>query len=197
MEQRTTETALNWLAHLRGERLSLRLPLQEDAPAVFLYASDPAVTRFLAWPRHNSLADSECFLSRAIADRQGGKNLVWLIEDDSGVVGAIGARLSGVNAGVGYVLAQASWGRGYAGEALKLLCDALSTRSSVQALWAMCVAENVASARVLEKGGFHAERTLESYFSCPNGGDALCDVVVYTRSLGIPPRRKRSLPGRS
>nr|MBA2355602.1 N-acetyltransferase [Acidobacteriota bacterium] len=38
-------------------RLVLRRPVAKDAPAIFeRYASDPEVTRFLSWPRHQSLA---------------------------------------------------------------------------------------------------------------------------------------------
>lgn len=194
--QRLADACLSGLAHIRGVRLALRPPLPPDAGAVYAYACDPLVTRFLAWPRHITLADSERFLRKAMADWVHGQDLVWVIEVDGDVIGAIGARISGVNAGIGYVLRRTSWGRGYAAEALQLLCDALSTQSRVQALWALCVPENVASARVLEKGGFHPERTLDNYFSCPNEGNKPRDVVLYTRRLGSTRRRQSSLRSR-
>lgn len=174
------------LADLRSDHLTLRPPQMADAPAVFNYASDPVVTRFLAWPRHTSLADSEEFIVKAIAGWQDGNNLVWLIEVDGDVVGAIGARIRAVNAGIGYVLAQACWGRGYASEALQLLSQALARQNPQPVLWAMCVKENTASARVLEKSGFGVAQTLARYFSSPNGDAGLKDVVVYRRSLARP-----------
>ncbi len=197
MARQRIEMNLEVLATLRGARLTLRRPRLTDIDAVFRYASDPDVTCFLAWSRHTVLADSEGFVQRALADWQRGQNLVWLIEDEGGVVGSIGARVSAVNAGIGYVLSRASWGRGYATEALQLLSEALTRLSPLQMLWALCAMENPASARVLEKSGFHAVQTLKRYFSSPNADTAPWDVAVYRRSLvrpqerGVMPRRGR------
>ena len=180
---------LEMLACLQSARLTLRQPKLTDIDAVFRYASDPVVSRFLAWPCHTALADSERFVQQARADWPGGRNLVWLIEDESGVVGSIGARISAVNAGIGYVLAQPCWGRGYATEALQLLSEALTRLTPLQMLWALCVKENRASARVLEKSGFHAMQTLKDYFSSPNAATGPWDVMIYRRTLGKPQRR--------
>lgn len=169
------------LAPLQGERLTLRVPQLADAKAVYAYASDSEVTRFLAWPRHTSLADSEHFLHEAVTGWLNGKHLVWLIEDEAGVAGAIGAVPSGANVGIGYVLRRDRWGRGYATEALRLVADALLGDTPVAAIWALCVTENIASQRVLEKSGFHLERTMRHYFSCPNLGGEKQDVWLYTR----------------
>ncbi len=159
----------------------MRVPQPADAAAVYAYASDPVVTHYLAWPRHTTIADSERFLQLVAEGWQSGSNLVWLIEDESGVVGAIGARLSGANAGVGYVLAKACWGRGYASEALQLVSEALFQLTPVQAMWAICVLENAASVRVLEKCGFLPERLMPRYFTCPNLGEEKRDVRLYVR----------------
>ena len=121
-----------------------------------------------------------------------GKELTWLIEDEDGVVGSIGAGISRVNAGIGYVLARRSWGRGYASEALQVLSEALHRLSPVQSMWALCATENTASARVLKKGGFHAERTLRRYLDAPNLQRMPLDVVLYSRRLG-PSLRRRAL----
>lgn len=172
------------IARLQGERLRLRPPTMADAEAVYDYARDPEVTRYLAWAQHRRLADSERFLEQAVQEWRRGGSLVWLIEDASGVVGSIGARLSAANAGIGYVLARACWGRGYATEALQLLSEALLRPGRIQALWAVCVIENRASARVLEKGGFLCARTLDRYFSSPNDNDEWKDVFLYRRTKG-------------
>ena len=45
-------------------RLVLRQPKMSDAVTMFeRYASDPEVTRFLGWPRHRSVRDTEGFLA--------------------------------------------------------------------------------------------------------------------------------------
>jgi hypothetical protein len=45
-------------------RLRLRRPQDSDAQAIFsTYANDVEVTRFLSWPRHLSLDDTQRFLN--------------------------------------------------------------------------------------------------------------------------------------
>ncbi len=179
MPQRKPLLDMASLKNLRGPRLSLRRPRPDDAEAVYAYASDGEVTRFLAWPMHICPADSQAFLQLAEEGWRKGDYLVWLIEDGSGVVGAIGVELSKANAGIGYVLARKRWGRGYATEALRLVSDTLFRASSIDAIWAVCVTENPASRRVLEKSGFHFVRTQTDYFACPNLGGEKRDVWLF------------------
>ena len=50
-------------APLETARLVLRPPMPEDAPIMFeRYASDPEVTRYLGWPRHKSVEDTQAFV---------------------------------------------------------------------------------------------------------------------------------------
>jgi len=50
-------------------RLVLRRPVITDAELVYQrYASDPEVTRFLGWPRHQSLDDTRAFLELSEAE---------------------------------------------------------------------------------------------------------------------------------
>lgn len=183
MARKRPVVELEKLASLTGVRLSLRRPQSNDVAAVYHYAHDTEVTRFLAWPRHNSPDDSEHFLQVAAEGWRNGDYLVWIIEDKRGVVGAIGAELSNTNAGIGYVLARECWGKGYATEALGVVCSALFQYSPVKSIWAFCVAENPASQRVLEKSGFDFVRTYSNYFSCPNLENALKDVRLYRRDM--------------
>ena len=46
---------------IETERLVLRVPRVEDAQAIFEYASDPVVTRYLSWRTHTSVADTIAF----------------------------------------------------------------------------------------------------------------------------------------
>lgn len=51
-------------------RLVLQRPRTTDLEAIFArYASDPDVTRFVGWPRHRSLADTQAFLAFSAAER--------------------------------------------------------------------------------------------------------------------------------
>jgi ribosomal-protein-alanine N-acetyltransferase len=50
---------------LATPRLHLRALRVEDAPAIYAYAHDAAVARFVSWPRHRSLDDATAFLKYA------------------------------------------------------------------------------------------------------------------------------------
>lgn len=165
----------------------MRPATADDAEAVYTYARDPRVCRYLAWPCHENLADSRRFLQTVEQGWLSGERLSWAIEDDNGVVGMFGAELGRAGAGIGYVLAHEAWGYGYASEALAVIAEALFRASSLHSLWAFCVPENFASARVLEKCGFQRERLLPRYFECPNLGGERHDVVLFVRHREGPP----------
>ncbi len=172
------------LSRLTGERLLLRQPGLADALPVYHYATDPRASHFLAWAPHREAGETRQFLCGCIEgwhETQEKGRLAWVIEVDAQVVGMIEAKLKGRNAGIGYVLAPEAWGRGYATEALGLVSEALFRHSPVSAIWALCVVENPASARVLEKSGFQRETLLANYFPCPNLAGAKHDVWRYVR----------------
>jgi ribosomal-protein-alanine N-acetyltransferase len=177
-EQNLDHTAL---ARLQGARLVLRRPQPGDAPRLYSYASDPRSSRYLAWRPHRDEAESRAFLQGCIEAWEGGQRLCWVIETGGGVVGMIEAKLKGRNAGVGYVLSPHAWGEGYASEALALLSGALFRYSPVSAIWALCVTDNSASARVLEKCGYGREGLLSRYLPCPNLDGGRHDVWRYVR----------------
>ena len=97
------------------------------------------------------------------------------------MVGMIEAQLSRAMAGVGYVIAPQHWGCGYATAALSLVVDALFEHTRVPSVWAVCDAENSASARVLEKSGFTLASSLPGYRRCPNIGPRRRDFLGYVR----------------
>jgi RimJ/RimL family protein N-acetyltransferase len=67
----------------------------------------------------------------------------------------------------GYVLAQDLWGRGYATEPLAAIVS-LSRDLGIARLFALCHPDHPASARVLEKCGFHLEERLNAFAEFPN-----------------------------
>ena len=58
---------------------------------------------------------------------------------------------------IGVILGRAYWGHGYASEATTALIDDAFTRTDLNRIGSECYADNVASARVLEKCGFVLE----------------------------------------
>src|SRR5580765_3818584 len=138
---------------LETARLVLRRPVPSDAAEIFeRYAADPEVTRFMSWPRHESVADTEGFLAFSDAAwRQWRAGPYLILSRDGAVLGSTGIEFeTPYRATTGYVLARDSWGCGYASEALRAVAD-LAFRAGVERLYAVCHVEHGASRRVLEK----------------------------------------------
>jgi ribosomal-protein-alanine N-acetyltransferase len=165
-------------------RLLLHRPTLKDVESIFnCYASDPDVTRYVAWPRHTSIADTEFFLK--FSDHEwtrwpAGPYLVRSRADGS-LLGSTGLAFeSDTVASTGYVFAKDTWGHGYATESLRAMI-ALARELSIRRLCAMCHADHRASARVLEKGGLTKEGILPNHITFPNlGKPGRSDVVSYT-----------------
>jgi [ribosomal protein S5]-alanine N-acetyltransferase len=166
-------------------RLVLRRPRREDAQEIFdRYASDPAVTRYLAWPRHYSLQDSEVFVGFSDGEwqRWGCGPYLAFSRDDGTLLGSTGLAFeTPVVASTGYVFARDAWGRGYATESLHAMID-LATRLGVERLYAICHVDHVASSRVMEKCGMMREGVLPRHTVFPNLGPFPIDVLSYAVS---------------
>ena len=171
-------------------RLLLRRPRQSDAQAVFhRYASDRDVTRYLSWPTHRSVIDTLAFIAMSDEEWQrwpAGPYLVTARENGSAeeLVGSTGLFYkSAARAITGYVFARDAWGLGYATEALEAMID-VARQTGVERLEAICHAEHIASAHVLEKCGFVREEMRREHFVFPNlRPQKKSDVFSYVRSF--------------
>jgi ribosomal-protein-alanine N-acetyltransferase len=167
-------------------RLVLRRPRAEDAAAIFArYASDPEVTRWLGWPRHSSVADTEGFLAFDEGEWTRAPAGAYLIEarDGGALLGSTGFGFETPSrAMTGYVLARDAWGRGVATEALTAIVD-LAPTLGILRLHAQCHVAHTASIRVLDKCGFVREGVLRRYARFPNSGvDGPLDTLIYART---------------
>jgi ribosomal-protein-alanine N-acetyltransferase len=163
------------------ERLRLRSPRRSDAKAIFTsYAHDPEVTRYLTWTPHRTVEETRQFVTRCVNGWQTGTEYTWLIclSDDT-VIGCITLRMDRWKADVGYGLARAFWGRGYATEALRALAAWTLQQPEIFRLWAVCDVENRASARVMEKVGMQKEGVLRKWIRHPNRDEAPRDCLSY------------------
>jgi ribosomal-protein-alanine N-acetyltransferase len=163
-------------------RLLLRRPRSTDAAAVYEYGRDPAVTRYLVFPTHRSLADAERFLATCAPHWESGQEFCWLIalKVPDRVVGSIACRVRGHAADIGYALARAYWGAGYATEAGRAVV-AWAAGLEGYRIWAVCDIENLASARVLETLGMAREGILRRWSIHPNVSTVPRDCYVYAR----------------
>jgi ribosomal-protein-alanine N-acetyltransferase len=170
---------------IQTARLTLRRPVAADAEAIFArYASDPMVTRYLSWPTHQSVADTQAFLAWSDADWElwpAGSYLA-LSRDEGRLLGGTGLSFTSPTSAVtGYVFARDAWGQGYATESLQAMVD-LARELGVKHLEALCHVDHRPSAQVLEKCGFQQERIRREYCVFPNfAPHTRSNVLGYVR----------------
>lgn len=176
-------------------RLTLRRPAPTDAPAIFArYAADPAVTRFLGWPRHRSVADSLAFVHWSDQVWSTAPAGPYLILDRGGLDRSGGELLGSTGldvetpwrAATGFVLAQPAWGHGY-GTEVAVAMALMATGIGVSRLYALCHVENRGSGGVLAKAGFTREGVLRRHSIFPNldpeePADVECWATIATRA---------------
>ena len=173
-------------------RLSLLQPQAADAASIFeRYASDPDVTKFLGWPRHESVADTQAFLRFSAGEWERWPAGPYLIRSrsDGQLLGGTGFGFEGQQqAATGYVLATDAWGKGYATEALGAVID-VARRIGVARLQALCHPQHRASWRVLEKCGFVQDRSWTKQAEFPNLAPGIQqDVLCYTTAFDVEAR---------
>jgi ribosomal-protein-alanine N-acetyltransferase len=169
------------------ERLLLNAPAFDDAKAIFeTYASDPAVTTYVGWPRHRNIDDTIAFIEFANAEWSRSSIGPYLIRDrkDGTLLGSTGISCTGKgDAMTGYVLAEANWGKGFATEVVHAMI-AVARQLDLLTLFALCHPAHSASCRVLEKTGFRLDSTWSETITFPNlvGGQSIVPVC-YRQSL--------------
>jgi [ribosomal protein S5]-alanine N-acetyltransferase len=167
---------------LETERLLIRRPRDIDIEAIFGFASDRQVTRWVGWPMHVSIDDTRAFLGYSDAEWERWPAGPYVIADKRTgcVFGTTGLSFETPHrAATGYVLAASGWGYGYATEALRAMREVGGTLGA-RRLYALCHIDHAASARVLEKCGFEREGVLRKHTEFPNlSPGEPCDVLCF------------------
>lgn len=174
--------------HVDTPRLMLMQPHMSDAAEMFeRYASDPEVTRYLGWRRHQTIADTQVFLTFSALEWKRWPAGPYLIRSraDARLLGGTGLGFEAPEAAItGYVLAKDAWGQGYATEALSAVIE-VARGVGVRRLHALCHPAHRASWRVLEKCGFVRDTTCSQRVEFPNlEAGQLQNVLRYDAVLG-------------
>lgn len=152
---------------LRTERLVLR-PLSEwDGPAMFELAKEPALTRFLVWDTHRSLADAHGFISLSQQWLASGVELAWAmtLAETGEFLGVISLRPTPADdrAELGYWIGLPHQRRGYTTEAARHLVDFAFAELQVNRVTSMHYRGNDASGLVMQRAGLSYEGTLRQH----------------------------------
>jgi RimJ/RimL family protein N-acetyltransferase len=152
-----------------------------DARDIFRYASDAAATRFMIFPRHHAIVESESFARRCEQCWRDGSAFPWALTlaATAEFIGGIELRIHPPKADFGYILCAAHWGRGFASEAASCVVTWALAQPEIFRVWATCHPDNLASAHVLEKAGLRLEGRLARWEPRPNLGEEAGDSLVY------------------
>ena len=168
MENRRIET----------QRLMLRPITQEDAPAVFAWASDPEVNRYMPYPLHKSIEDTRAWIASLTPEMLE----FGFYRKDSGQLigtGGVGKNEEGVHT-LGYNLRHDAWGYGYATEAAQAMLAWAYHSLGVRDFVLDHAVLNTASGNVARKCGF--QLTHYGQYSCFDGSETF-DAAFYELHL--------------
>lgn len=131
---------------MMGIEILLRDVTESDLPILFEQQLDPDATQMAAFPSR----DRDAFMAHWAKIMADESNILKTIMFDGQVAGNIVSWEGSGEWEVGYWIGKEYWGKGIATQALLLFLGLVKTRP----LYAHVAKHNVASRRVLEKGGF-------------------------------------------
>lgn len=134
---------------LTTPRLTLRSARADDLEAFHRILSDPRATRWWSTPPHETLDQTQAWLT-AMIDK-GPDNPDFVIERDGALIGKAGFFALPE---IGYILHPDHWGQGLAREAVEAAIDHVWATRDLQVLEAEVDPDNTASIRLLEHMGF-------------------------------------------
>lgn len=170
------------LLQFESERLLLRLIEPDDAPAIFEYASDPAIARAIGWNPHESVQHTrECILFWL---EKGWFTYSIVLKETGKVIGHLGIEtdlfrreLPAVRS-LGYALNPQYWGSGYMTEAVHAAIRYSFEVLQLRLLTVNHYPFNERSRRVIEKCGFHYDGTLR--YAAPQLDGSVSDLCCYS-----------------
>lgn len=163
---------------LESERLILRRLTLYDAEDIFEYASDPQIDKYVPWEHNKSIDMTITFLKEEIAHYKEMNTFAFGLEhkENHKIIGI-------VNVGrwdkecdwieIGYTISREYWNQGITTEASKTLIEFIFKEMEVNRIEAVCIVDNKASERVMQKLGMTYEGILRKrLFSNGNYYDA-------------------------
>jgi ribosomal-protein-alanine N-acetyltransferase len=166
---------------LQGERLRLRGYRPEDFEDFYALHADPRVMRYWSFPAWTERNQAQARFRSALEGRDAAVRLCWAISarDDDRLIGGVtlfAIDRAHARAEIGYALAAAHWGHGYAAEALRLALAHAFGPLGLHRVEADIDPRNAASCRLVERLGFRREGLLRQRWHVAG---EVCDSAVY------------------
>jgi len=173
--------------HIETDRLILREWEPSDFEAVHEYASDPGNVKYMVWGPNTEDQTRE-FL-RDVARRREERprtviSLAVCLKGDARPIGGCSLEYEPEAPGeaqLGYILNKRYWGKGYGPEAASALVEWARVAHGLKVLWCTCNAENIPSARLMEKIGMRRFALWPKHIRLRSG--KWRDTLVYRMDL--------------
>ncbi|MBE1553526.1 GNAT family N-acetyltransferase [Sporosarcina limicola] len=171
------------ITELHTERLYLRKMKESDSSSLFTIWSDPDVTKFMnisSFTDENQAKDMINLLNELSQDNKAARFTIIELESNE-IIGSCGYNsldFENAKAEIGYDIARAFWGRGYATEAIYSLLDYAFTSLELNRIEAKVEPENVNSIKLLRKLNFIFEGTLRQ---SERSKGKFIDLTIYSK----------------
>jgi len=164
------------------KRLYLRTMKMADAHSLFNIWSDPEVTKFMNITNftHEEQAKEMIELFDQLAAEHKAIRLTIIEKESNEIIGSCGFNSFDVeraSAEIGYDLAKAYWGKGYAPESISALIEFAFTTLNINRIEAKVEPGNSNSIKVVEKLNFTFEGTFQEY---EESKQSFYDINVYS-----------------
>jgi len=154
---------------LYTNRLILRKIKLSDAADIYEYASDPEVTKYVAWDVHKSIKDTKKYIK--LMKKKYKTQIIgdWgiVLKENNKMIGSCGFvawNRQHDYAELGYVLSKQYWNRGIMTEAIKKVMDFGFSKMKLNRIEAYHLIDNVASEKVMIKSGMVNEGVVKQKF---------------------------------
>ncbi|HIR52739.1 MAG TPA: GNAT family N-acetyltransferase [Candidatus Onthovicinus excrementipullorum] len=147
---------------IQTQRLLLRRFRREDAGAMFQWASNPEVVRYLSYSPHQSLKESQKILKSWISAYRDPSVYNWAIEWNGTVIGNISVVTQDDachTCHLGWQIDVPYWNQGIMTEAVRAVIDFLFDRVGYDRITSGHDTRNIGSGRVMQKAGMTLEGT--------------------------------------
>ena len=144
--------------NIKASRLKIKTFSLDMAQSVYENSQDDDTRRFVPDEVYDSVEEARVAIEFLISryDSANGPFVYPIITNDGGKnIGYV--QLCQIDDGsweIGYHIAKQFTGHGYATEAVKAFLPAMAKKLNIKEVYGICLAENTASVRVLEKCGF-------------------------------------------
>ena len=145
--------------NIKTSRLTIKTFSLDMAQSVYENSQDDDIRRFVPDEVYDSVEEARAAIEFLISryNSADGPFVYLIIKNDGGKnIGYVQlCKLEEEGAWeIGYHIAKQFTGQGYATEAVKAFLPAMAQKLNIKEVYGICLAENIASVRVLEKCGF-------------------------------------------